>query len=262
MSQSVLMVGCGNMGGALLARWSELSDLHFTVLDPGLEMPPHGAGLVAHADQLESSAFDVIVAAVKPQLINTALPPAAAHLKPDGVVVSIAAGTLAETVSSACGGAPVVRLMPNMPAQIGRAVSGVFAQKAVTDSQRDLAHRLAAAVGSVIWLDDEDGVDRITASAGSGPGYVFDFARAYQAAVEAQGFSAEAARKLVVETMLGSLLLAADDNRTFEALRQSITSQGGTTAAGLAALNAEGRLDESLASALNAAYARAVELRL
>ncbi len=261
MTQSILMVGCGNMGGALLARWASLDGLSFTVLDPASPQTPSGVAQVSYADQLGGERFDVLIVAVKPQLIDQAMPPAASRLGDGGFVLSIAAGASARQVSAACGGAPVLRLMPNMPARIGRGVSGLFAQPACTVAHRALGSRLADAVGGALWLETEDAIDRITAAAGSGPGYVFEFARTYQAAVEALGFAPEQARQLVLETVLGAMTLAAEGEDSFETLRQSITSEGGTTASGLEALNGDGGLDARLSRALAAAYARAVALR-
>ena len=261
MTQSVLQIGCGNMGGALLARWQELPDLSFSVVDPALDDAPTGATLVRDLSDLAPRSFDLVIVAIKPQLIDTIIPTIASALNPEGLVISIAAGTSAQVVSQAFGKAPVVRLMPNMPARVGRGVSGLFAQTEVSEAQRDLSARLASAAGRAVWVDDEDAIDRITASVGSGPGYIFEFARSYQASIEALGFAPTDARQMVIETMLGSLLLAEDDSTSFEDLRKSITSKGGTTAAGLSALNGDGALDDRLVSALEAAYARAVELR-
>jgi pyrroline-5-carboxylate reductase len=261
MTQSILMVGCGNMGGALLERWAKLEGLAFTVLDPASPALPDHVERVSNADQLAGQTFDGLIVAVKPQIIDQAIPPAAARLKPGGLALSIAAGSSAEQVAQACGGAPVIRLMPNMPARVGLGVSGLYAQPACTPDDRAFATRLAEAVGGVIWVEAEDAIDRITAAAGSGPGYVFEFARTYQAAVEDLGFPADEARQLVVQTMLGALTLAADSEMSFEDLRTSITSEGGTTAAGLDALNGDAVLDARLKEALSAAYARAVELR-
>lgn len=249
------------MGGALLARWIELDGFDVTVLDPGDPILPDGARHVPKPADLGDAKFDALIVAVKPQLIADAVPPAAARLKSGGFAISIAAGLSAQRVSEACGGAPVVRLMPNMPARVGRGVSGLYAQPGVSEAQRDQSARLARAVGAAIWVEAEDAIDRITAAAGSGPGYVFEFARTYQDAVEALGFAPEEARRLVLETMLGCMTLAADGEGDFEALRNSIMSRGGTTAAGVAALNEDGALSAHIDAALSAAYARAVELR-
>ncbi len=261
MTCSILMVGCGNMGGALLARWVELDGVDVTVMDPGSPILPDGVKHVYDLGELGDTKFDGMIVAVKPQLIAKAIPPAAEFLKEGSFAVSIAAGTSADVVSEACAGAAVIRLMPNMPARVGQGVSGLYAQDAVSESQRALATKLAEAVGVAIWVQAEDAIDRITAAAGSGPGYVFEFARTYQQAVEGLGFSAEEARRLVLETMLGCMMLAGEGDTSFELLRNSIMSKGGTTAAGVSALNDDGSLSQHISAALSAAYERAVELR-
>lgn len=257
----ILMVGCGNMGGALLARWTVSLDHDFTVIDPAQPELPFGAKGVASADDLAGQTFDALIVAVKPQLIDAAMPAAAPLLNTGGPAISIAAGASAAMTSKASGDAPVIRLMPNMPARIGRGVSGLFAQDDCTPAHKALAQELGEAVGTAIWLDEEDQIDRITAAAGSGPGYVFEFARTYQDAVEGLGFSKAEARALVLETMLGAMELAADGDTDFEALRISITSKAGTTEAGLKAMNGDGSLSEKLRATLDAAYKRGVELR-
>jgi pyrroline-5-carboxylate reductase len=249
------------MGGALLSRWVKLDAVEITVLDPGDPKLPDGVTRVSNPSELGASRFDALVVAVKPQLIPAAVPEAAKYLSDDGCVISIAAGTSAESLSKHCGGAPIIRLMPNMPARIGMGVSGLYAEPSCTEAHRTLADRLATAAGAAIWLEAETAIDRITAAAGSGPGYVYEFARAYQDAVEALGFSATDAKALVRETILGSLTLAQDGDDSFEALRDSIMSKGGTTAAGVSALNADGELGRRVRKAVTAAYGRAVELR-
>lgn len=261
MTTRIVMIGCGNMGGALLARWARLDGLEFTVVDPASPDVPADVMLETNLDGLDEGAFDALIVAVKPQLIDKAIPPASKLLKKGGAAISIAAGTSAATVANAAGGAPTVRLMPNMPARIGQGVSGLFADSACTEDHKHLAEQLGQAVGTALWLADEDQVDRITAAAGSGPGYVFDFARAYQDAAEALGFDQKQARALVLQTIAGCMALAEETDQPFDALRDSIMSKGGTTAAGVNVLNEGGEMDTRLRAALGAAYARALELR-
>ena len=261
MADRIVMIGCGNMGGALLARWATLDGLSFTVVDPAKPDIPSNVSLKSSVDGLEPKSFDALIVAVKPQLIDAAIPPAAKLLKSGGCAISIAAGTSAKTISAAAGGAPAIRLMPNMPARIGQGVSGIFADDRCTPAHRGLAEQLGDAVGTALRLADEDQIDRITAAAGSGPGYVFEFARTYQDAAQALGFNAEQARALSLQTIAGCMALAAETGQSFEALRDSIMSKGGTTAAGVAALNEDGQLDTRMHAALGAAYARALELR-
>ena len=261
MSNSVLMVGCGNMGGALLAQWAKLEGVTVTVIDPAGPDVPEGVKVVASADVLSGETFDALIVAVKPQLIDKAIPQAAGLLKSDGFGLSIAAGTSAATISKALGGRPAVRLMPNMPARVAQGVSGLFAQDGITPAQKDLADRMGEAVGTAIWLADEDQIDRITAAAGSGPGYVYEFARTYQQAAQDLGFDKDQSRALVLQTIAGCMALAEETGEDFGALRDSIMSKGGTTAAGVSKLNENDVLTKHIKGALQAAYDRACELR-
>ena len=262
MSQrSILMIGCGKMGGALLEHWMSGGD-DFTIVDPALEQVPAPARLVADAGELGDASFDVIVVAIKPQMIDDILPGHAGRLAPGGYVLSIAAGCAAARISRAMNGAPVVRVMPNLPAAVGQGVSGICPDPAVTEEQRAHAEAMMARTGTAITVDAEDKLDRVTAVAGSGPGYVFEIARTYVAAAQELGFSAQEARAMVLGTMAGTVAMAqADEAGDLEALRNSVTSKGGTTAAGLDALNGDDTLTRLMRSTLQAAYDRAVELR-
>lgn len=115
--------------------------------------------------------------------------------------------------------------------------------------------------GTAIEVDSEDALDRITAVAGSGPGYVFEMARAYVEAAMGLGFDEEDARKMVLGTMAGAIAMAEAECEPLEELRNSVTSKGGTTAAGVEALNGDGTFSSLIRSTLEAAYKRAGELR-
>lgn len=206
-------------------------------------------------------AFDLVIVAVKPQIVAEVLPDYAARLAPDGFVASIAAGCSLERLHTLSGGAAVVRVMPNLPSAIGKGVSGLCADAHATAAQRTLIAALMQAAGSAIWVDDEDMLDRLTAVAGSGPGYVFEIARSYVEAAENLGFSPDDARQLVLGTMAGTLAMAQSSSESLADLRTNVTSKNGTTAAGLAALNGDGGLSARFHDVLDAAYARAVELR-
>jgi len=254
------MIGCGKMGGALFEQWRGGPD-EFTICDPALEQPPEGAALARSPGELEGQMFDVAVVAVKPQMIETVVPEYNSLLAPSGYVLSIAAGFSLARLKQVCEGSPVIRVMPNLPAQIGRGVSGICAAADVDQALLDHARALMQRAGKVIEVSDEDALDRFTAIAGSGPGYVFEIARAYVEAAKGLGFSHEEARAMVIATLEGTLAMASGSDASLEELRNSVTSKGGTTAAGLSALNGEGTLDDLLEATLTKAYDRAVELR-
>lgn len=258
------------MGGALLTQWcavaqSDFPDTKFFVIDPMTDSDhSNSSDQVAYLREpppVADCAFDLVIVAVKPQVVAEVLPDYAARLATDGFVASIAAGCSIERLRALSGGAPVVRVMPNLPSAIGAGVSGLCADDSATDQQRATIEALMKAAGTTLWVDNEDMLDRLTAIAGSGPGYVFEIARSYVAAATELGFSPDEARQLVLGTMAGTIAMAQHSSSTLEELRTSVTSKNGTTAAGLDALNGDGALDQRLQATLTAAYDRAVELR-
>ncbi|WP_238934509.1 pyrroline-5-carboxylate reductase family protein [Maricaulis parjimensis] len=255
------MVGCGKMGGAMLRRWLDAVPARFTAVNRTPSAIPDGAGHAGSPSALEGRRFDAIIIAVKPQQIADVLPDYMAFLKPGGCLISIAAGFSVASIQRELGEHPVIRIMPNLPALIGRSVNGLFASPACTDAHRDLANQLAETSGTAIWVETEDEIDRITAVAGSGSGYVFEIARAYVDAAEAMGFDAETARALVLETLSGAIEMARQSDLSLEDLRNSVMSKKGTTEAGIKALRRDGLLDQLMRETTQAAYARAVELR-
>ena len=249
------------MGSALLSQWVEGPEA-ITVVDPAGSAVPDGVTLVTDRAEIAGQTFDLIVAAVKPQLIDGVMSDYADHLAPGGYVLSIAAGYSANRLSKVMGDAPVIRTMPNLPAAIGRGVSGICPGPHATAAHIAHAEDFMRRAGTTITVDSEEKLDRVTAVAGSGPGYVFEIARAYAEAAMAQGFDEDEARDMVLGTIGGAIAMAGEPGApSLEELRNSVTSKGGTTAAGLAALNGDGGLTTRLHDTLQAAYERAVELR-
>ena len=249
------------MGSALLSQWMEGPEA-ITVVDPAGSDVPEDVALIADRAEIADRKFDLIVAAVKPQLIDDILADYATMLAPGGYVLSIAAGYSAARLSRLMGDAPVIRTMPNLPAAIGRGVSGICAGPHAGDDHIAHAQDFMGRAGTTVTVDSEERLDRVTAVAGSGPGYVFEIARAYTEAAMAQGFDEEEARAMVLGTIGGAIAMASEPGApSLEDLRNSVTSKGGTTAAGLNALNGDGGLSTRLHDTLKAAYDRAVELR-
>lgn len=259
----IALIGHGKMGAALLAQWRRLPGHDFIVIDPAAgAATSHGnVRFLTAAPAVADCRFDMLIVAVKPQLIDTVLGDYRSRLAKNGFVASIAAGCSIARLQAVIGAVPVIRIMPNLPAAIGAGVSGLCAADSASAAQRSAVETLMQAAGQTIWVDDEDRLDRFTAIAGSGPGYVFEIARAYAEAAEALGFSAADARKLVLATVNGSAAMALGDPASLTELRDSVTSRNGTTAAGLAALNGDGSLSRLLTATLDAAYVRATELR-
>lgn len=228
------LVGCGNMGGALLRGWMAAGFGPWRVIDPGLAAAPEGAALGAGA-----GAPKLVVLAVKPQVWREVVAPIAGRLA-GAVVVSVMAGVMVEDLARALPGALIVRAMPNTPAAIGQGVTGLWTADFGADfGARALAGPLFDASGMAVWLENEADFDALTGVSGSGPAYVFAFIEALAAGGVAVGLSADVAMALARGTVTGAAALAAGDAADASELRRRVTSPGGTTAAGLNALMPE-----------------------
>jgi len=213
-----------------------------------------GVRTLAAADATLAEA-GVVVWAVKPQVLAAAAE-AAAPMLGAPLHVSIVAGIGADALARRLGSRRIVRVMPNTPALVGAGVAGLRAMDGATEADRRMAQALMAATSQVFWVDSDERIDAVTAASGSGPGYVFHFLECFQAAVEALGFAPPQARELVLRTAAGAVEQAAADQTPFAVLRERVASRGGTTEAGLRALD-DYRLSAAVAQAVQRAYARA-----
>jgi pyrroline-5-carboxylate reductase len=264
-SGRLLLVGAGKMGLALLEGWLRLglAPARVAVLEP-LPSPTikelSARGLSLNPDLHALGGVDVIVLAVKPQIAAEAIATIAALVCPTTLVVSIMAGRTLQFLSAATAGAgALVRAMPNTPAAIGRGITVAVPQRAEA-AQRDLAHRLLSATGAVEWIEDERLMDAVTAVSGSGPAYVFLLAEALAQAGAAAGLPPALAERLARETVAGSGELLHRSPRPASALRENVTSPGGTTAAALDVLMGKNGLAPLLRDAVAAATARSRRL--
>ena len=219
-------------------------------------------GISATADnQAAVAGAAIVVLAVKPHEAAAVLTPLAATLaaaKP--LVVSVLAGVRVAELESWCGpGVSVMRAMPNRPALIGAGATGLFAPPGVSLAQRATAERLLQAVGEVVWVPSEAGLDVVTALSGSGPAYFFLLAELMAEAAEQLGLEALTARRLAAATLYGSGLLAHSGHADLTRLRAEVTSRGGTTEAALAVF-AAADLRATVRQALAAAVQRSREL--
>lgn len=264
----LLVAGAGKMGGALLegliARG--LPGSRIVVQDPS--PPPDvaeflkrtGIRCVATAASLETPP-SLILAAVKPQVMDQVFPHLASLAGPNTVVLSIAAGkTIASFEEHLKPGIAVIRAMPNTPAQVGRGVTACVANVATTPAQKGMASDLLAAVGSVVWLEREEDMDAVTAVSGSGPAYVFLLVECLAEAGRAAGLSPDLAKSLARATVAGSGELLHRSELDAAALRKNVTSPGGTTAAALEVLMGTPGLREIMTEAVAAAVRRSREL--
>ena len=202
---------------------------------------------------------NVVVLAVKPQVLPTVGAGLHGHLDPEALVLSIMAGVTLDAIQRALAHERVVRAMPNTPAQVNMGVTVWMATPAVTEGQRGQAAQILSALGDQIAVDKEDFLDMQTGLGGSGPGFVFLIIEAMIDAGVQMGFTRADAQTVVLQTIAGSVELMRQSGLHPAELRNRVTSPGGTTAAGLHALE-QGGLRAILADAIFAAYRRSQEL--
>lgn len=257
--KGLVLLGCGKMGSALLAGWLKagLPAQAVWVIEPYPSDWLLGAGVNLNAGLPKAPA--VVLLAVKPQMMGEALPSLQALGNGETLFISIAAGTTIATLQNTLGAkTPIVRVMPNTPAMVGRGISGLCGNEAASEAQIILSEKLMEAVGEVVRLEGEHQIDAVTGVSGSGPAYVFHLIEALAQAAEAEGLSPEVAMKLARATVCGSGELAYQSEDSAAQLRINVTSPGGTTAAGLNVLMAQ--LPDLMTRTVHAATERGREL--
>lgn len=261
----VMLVGAGKMGLALARGWLDagLPPNHMILVDPA----PNPAALQLAEDygltlNADASGLlpNVLVLAIKPQIIDPVMQSLQPIVGPHTLAVSIAAGIDIARLSRGLDMGRVVRTMPNTPAQVGKGITGAVAGPDVSDEDREVAEALLRAAGPVVWFEDEKQLDAVTAVSGSGPAYVFHLVEALAEAGRRQGLPDEVAEQLARQTVIGSAALLEADPATPAVLRQNVTSPNGTTAAGLAVLMGENGLTELIDRTVAAARQRSEEL--
>jgi len=264
-TSDLLLVGCGNMGGAMLRGWLESGRLRrcrVVETNPvAMELPPQVELYRDAADLPADTAPDAVVLAVKPQAMADVLPAYRRLVRPGTVFLSIAAGKTLGFFEAGLGdGAAVVRAMPNTPAAVGRGITVSVANRAVSADQRALCDRLLAAIGETAWVEEEGLIDAVTGVSGSGPAYVFLMIEALAAAGAKAGLPEDLAMRLARATVAGSGELAHRSDLPAAQLRRNVTSPNGTTAAALEVLMAEDGLEALMTRAVAAATRRSREL--
>lgn len=268
MANAVIsFLGGGNMaasliGGLIADGWSPD---RIRVAEPDGERARHlqsRFGVAVSADnQTACQGSQAAVLAVKPQTVKAVAQQIAAQVQQQHMlVISVAAGVREPDICRWLGGtAAVVRTMPNTPALVQTGATGLYANAQVSTEQRDLAESVLRAVGLTLWVEQESLLDAITALSGSGPAYFFLLMEALESAGHALGIGAEEARLLTLQTALGAAKMALESDDSPATLRAKVTSPGGTTERALAVLE-QANLRQAVASALEAARQRAVEL--
>ncbi|HZP67577.1 MAG TPA: pyrroline-5-carboxylate reductase [Rudaea sp.] len=263
---SIAFVGGGNMArsliGGLLRSGTPAQAVAVSEPDAKLRAAlAHDFGVAVHAaNESAAAAADVLVLAVKPQVMKTVctgLRAATAARRP--LAVSIAAGIRIAQIETWLGGEAVVRAMPNTPALIGAGATALCANAVCSATQRERAQSILAAAGTTVWIDDEALMDTVTALSGSGPAYFFLLVEALEQAAAAQGLPRDIARALAVQTCLGAGRMLVEDGAAPAELRRRVTSPNGTTQAALDSFAASGFADV-VARAVEAATRRGREL--
>ncbi|OSP55737.1 pyrroline-5-carboxylate reductase [Pseudoruegeria sp. SK021] len=261
-ARGLVLLGCGKMGSAMLAGWlaQGVDASSVWIVDPNPSDWLRGiAGLRLNQTLPDRPALVVI--AVKPQMMQDALPSLHAFGNGETIFLSVAAGVPIAQYEAMLGDrTPILRAMPNTPAAISKGITALIGNAAADASAVNLAEALLGAVGQVVRLDHEGQMDAVTAVSGSGPAYVFHMIEAMAAAGEAEGLPADLAMALAKATVSGAGQLAEPADADPAQLRINVTSPGGTTAAALAVLMAEGGLGSVMSDAIRAAAARSREL--
>lgn len=259
---NILFLGYGKMGSALGEMW-----LSGKVAQKIVAIDPHASGLVYQADCLvdiecvQGTRFDVIVVAVKPNLVTDVLEKLSAEILSGACIVSLAAGVSVSSVESATATkVPIVRAMPNAAVQVNAGCTALYTNHPLADYRFELINKLFESVGKAFWLDKEEQLDAVTAISGSGPAYYHLFSEALADAAESLGLPASLSRDLVACTAYGAAKLQCLPEANLQMLRHTVTSPNGTTHAAIEVFEQDYALRELIIAASNAAYNRAREL--
>ena len=263
---TIAFIGAGNMATSIVGGLIDAGQPAESIraADPfpdSLARLQQLAPIVACGDNNEAATgADVIILAVKPQVMADVCQGISASLSADALVISIAAGITIDSMASWLGNdTAIVRCMPNTPALLGCGATGLFANAQVSEKQQGYAEQVLSAVGILNWVPNEKDLDAVTALSGSGPAYFFLFMEAMIEAGIAQGLDRETATRLTQQTGLGAARMALESDVDLVELRRRVTSPGGTTQAAVESLEASG-LRNVVSQAMQAAAGRADEM--
>lgn len=265
--RKIAFIGSGNMAEAIISGLvsSGYPAQNVTAADPTPErleyLEQRFSVKTSNDNHVAAVEADVIVLSVKPQLMATVCEPLASIDWSNKLVISIAAGVSCQRIEQLLGSKlSLVRVMPNTPALVNKGMSGLYANSLASAQDKTFAEQFLQSVGEVCWVDQESGINTVTAASGSGPAYFFLFMEAMQAEAIAQGFDKEAARIMVQQTALGAAeMVIANQDLDIATLRERVTSKGGTTAEAIRTFQ-ENDLEEIVSKAMQAAVSRAEEM--
>ena len=263
----LLILGCGNMGGAMLAGWLRggLAPARFTVVDPVLAEAPAGVMLLRDVAECDGAPFDAILLGVKPQLLDAVAPSLAPLVGPHTVLLSILAGVeLASLAARFPMAGGIVRIMPNLAAAIGKSPMGLAGQNqagaGLDAATQAKISALLAPLGTAEWLAQESLIDAVTALGGSGPAFVYRFLDALAQGGAQIGLPADQALRLALSMVEGAAALAAASEHPPAELARRVASPGGTTEAGLKVLDEGAAITRLVSATLKAARDRSEEM--
>lgn len=257
MSRSIIagLIQAGYPAGRIIAANPSRSKLDELADQFGIRITQNNAEAAREAD--------VIVLAVKPQLMAAMLEALVAELGSlaGKLLISIAAGIKVERLQEMAGGhSRIIRTMPNTPSLLGLGMTGLYAPTGIEQADRDFAEQMMQAVGKTLWVAQESGINGVIAAAGSAPAYFFLFMQGIAEEAEAMGFTPEQARLLVQQTALGAAAMVEQNPElSLQALREQVTSKGGTTAEAVKTFQEQG-LKPLTSRAMQAAVTRAAEM--
>lgn len=259
---SILLLGYGHMGKAMLRGWRQQSlPIEVSAVHPSATETPYQHSYRELSALPPNSAFDVVILAVPPQIADTAMQGLSAYIHQDSLVISVMAGkSLQHLQEQLDGHETVVRVMPNMPSSLGQGICGYVSKAPLSATHQQRLDALLAATGEVIALANEDAINMVTAISGSGPAYAFLLMKAMAQAGAALGLPEDQARQFALHTVAGAGQYALQSGTQAEELLEKIAIKGGTTEAALRTLNDNDAFCSLLRDAINSAYDRAMEL--
>lgn len=263
---TISFIGAGNMSNAIITGLVQKGMDPKCIMasnpsQPKLDELSKRLGILHTNDnQIAIDFADIVMLSVKPQLMQEVCQPFV-NKKPERVFVSIAAGLSIERLQSFLpDDSKVIRVMPNTPSAIGLGMSGIYGADNADDKDIKNVSNIMNSVGKSLVVDDESHIDAVIAAAGSSPAYFFLIAESMQKAAMGMGLSADAARTLVEQAMLGSAtLMQHKQDLSLEELRSQVTSKGGTTAEAIKSLQSDD-IEQILSKAMHAAVKRAQEM--
>ncbi len=267
MTQNTGFIGGGNMASALVNGMlnNGIDPASIYVADPDKTKQTALLALNSAINTCNDGAellddIDVLILAVKPQIMQAVVEPLAHKINADTLIVSVAAGVSVDKLVNWLGKEmSIIRCMPNTPALVGCGASGLFANQLVSTEQKKIVETLFNTVGITAWLESEAAIDQVIAVSGSGPAYFFYLMELMQQTGTELGLPAELAQALTIQTALGAAQLASQSDDNPATLRDKVTSKGGTTAAAIELMQELG-MDETIKAAMQAAVTRAAEL--